>query len=175
MKRISLMLSIVLNGSLAACSTSTPDETDNSTQHETNDTEQSDKNTNASGENKTSEDEVAQTYERQDSEQSNEPVKGEDDKKTSEQDSAEQQSIEKDQKQMAIDTLNGLVEDGKKGIVYHLNDGFYIGKTTQTDVYNTIGKPEREDTFDRCTGSMGQASYDLRYDKKGLLVEARYL
>lgn len=179
MKKVPIMLSIVLSGSLAACSASTSDETDNSAQHETNDTEQSDTNINAGGQNNgestTSEKDEAKTDERQDSEQSDEPAEDEDDKKSSEQDSAEEQSIEKEQKQMAIDTLNGLVEDGKKGEVYHLNDGFYVGKTTQTDVYNTIGKPERQDTFDRYTGSMGQASYDLRYDENGLLVEARYL
>ncbi|WOV85641.1 DUF4309 domain-containing protein [Sporosarcina jeotgali] len=179
MKRVPIMLLIVLSGSLAACSASTSDETDNSTQHETSDTGQIDKNSNASGqrngENTTSEDEEAKPDERQDSEQSHEKAEDEDDKKSSEQDSAEEQSIEKEQKQMAINTLNGLVEDGKKGEVYHLNDGFYVGKTTQTEVYNTIGKPERQNTFDRYTGSMGQASYDLRYDENGLLVEARYL
>ncbi|GEM_PF-872798 len=79
------------------------------------------------------------------------------------------------QKQMALDTLTGLVEDAKKGKVYRLTDSFYVGKTTQTDVHNEIGKPERQDTFDRYTGSMGQASYDLRYDKNGVLAEARYL
>ncbi|GKV68873.1 hypothetical protein NCCP2716_13710 [Sporosarcina sp. NCCP-2716] len=83
--------------------------------------------------------------------------------------------VDQEQKQMAIDALNGLVADAKKGKVYRLSDKFYVGKTTQTDVYNEIGQPERQDTFDRYTGSMGQASYDLRYDKNGLLTEARYL
>ncbi|WJY28105.1 DUF4309 domain-containing protein [Sporosarcina trichiuri] len=91
------------------------------------------------------------------------------------EDSSDDPSVADEQKQMAIDTLNDLVADGKKGKVYALTDTFCVGKTTQTDVYNEIGQPERQDTFDRYTGSMGRASYDLRYDKNGVLVEARYL
>lgn len=179
MKKVPLILSIVLSGSLAACSASTSDDTANSAQQETNDTGQSDTNANANsqstGGNSTTEDEKSKTDEIQDSEQSEEAADREDNKDLSGEETSKEDSIDREQKQMAIDTLNELVEAGKKGKVYHLNDGFYVGKTTQTDVYNTIGKPERQDTFDRYTGSMGQASYDLRYDEKGLLVEARYL
>lgn len=181
MKKVSIMLTILLSGSLAACSAPASDETVNPSQQETNEHEPSASNGNDSSlsdsENSTTEADESKTDDDKDSER-NDEAKDKDEEtneNASNQESSQEDSIDKEQKQMAIDTLNGLVEDGKKGKVYHLNDGFFVGKTTQTDVYNTIGKPERQDTFDRYTGSMGQASYDLRYDENGLLVEARYL
>lgn len=181
MKKNLMLLTMLLSGGLAACSASPTDETTNSTQQEIGDSVQNETDGNTGGQNQeedqTSNNEQSQSDETQDSQDS-------DGTSTSEVNSNEGQSgqtgtadesIDKEQKKMAIDTLNDLVLDGKKGKVYHLNDNFYVGKTTQTDVYNTIGKPERQDTFDRYTGSMGQASYDLRYNEKGLLVEARYL
>lgn len=178
MKKNLMLLTILLSGGLAACSASPTDETTNSTQQEMGDSVQNETDGNAGGQNyeedQTSNNEQSQSDEAQDSDGT--PASEENDNQgQSGQAGTADESIDKEQKKMAIDTLNDLVLDGKKGKVYHLNDNFYVGKTTQTDVYNTIGKPERQDTFDRYTGSMGQASYDLRYNEKGLLVEARYL
>ncbi|MCM3757102.1 DUF4309 domain-containing protein [Sporosarcina aquimarina] len=181
MKQNLLLLTMLLSGGLAACSASPTDETTDSTQQEMGDSVQNETGGNAAGQNdeeeQTSNNEQSEADETQDSQNSEETTSSEADenKDHSSHESTADESIDKEQKKMAIDTLNDLVLDGKKGKVYHLNDNFYVGKTTQTDVYNTIGKPERKDTFDRYTGSMGQASYDLRYNEKGLLVEARYL
>ncbi|MDW0111288.1 DUF4309 domain-containing protein [Sporosarcina aquimarina] len=180
MKKAAVLLTLILSGSLAACSpASESDEIDDSTHRKTNHTEQSD--TDATGsdqsneENISSENEGSQSDGTQDAEQRDETASDKDNNDSSDQESTENDSVDKEQKQMAIDTLNELVDAGKKGEVYQLNDGFYVGKTTQTDIYNTIGRPQRQDTFDRYTGSMGRASYDLRYNKSGVLMEARYL
>ncbi|MBS4219154.1 DUF4309 domain-containing protein [Bacillus sp. FJAT-49711] len=93
----------------------------------------------------------------------------------SEEGHTENQSVESEQKQMAIDTLNDLVKDAKDGRVYKLGDGIYIGKTKRDEVYELIGEPEeKENGFERYHGSMGNASYDLAYDDGGVLKEARY-
>ncbi len=78
------------------------------------------------------------------------------------------------QKEMAIDTLAGIVEDAKTGQVYRLSNGIYIGVTTRQEVIELIGGPEEKDTFDQYHGSMGNPSFDLAYDEKGILTEARY-
>ncbi|WP_025784667.1 DUF4309 domain-containing protein [Sporosarcina sp. D27] len=178
MKKNWMLLTILLSGGLAACSASPTDETTNSTQQEMDDSAQNETDGTTDGQNheedQTSNNEQSQSDETQDSQHSDETSEANENKDSSSQSTGDD-PIDKEQKKMAIDTLNDLVSDGKKGKVYHLSDNFYVGKTTQTDVYNTIGKPERQDTFDRYTGSMGQASYDLRYNEKGLLVEARYL
>ncbi|VDH00325.1 Uncharacterised protein [Lysinibacillus sphaericus] len=182
MKKNLMLLTMLLSGGLAACSASPTDETTNSTQQEMGDSVQNETDGNTGGQNQeedqtSNNNEQSQSDETQDSQDSDGTSTSEvnSNKGQSGQTGTAEESIDKEQKKMAIDTLNDLVLDGKKGKVYHLNDNFYVGKTTQTDVYNTIGKPERQDTFDRYTGSMGQASYDLRYNEKGLLVEARYL
>ncbi|MBW8351399.1 YjgB family protein [Bacillus sp. IITD106] len=86
----------------------------------------------------------------------------------------ESTSVEDEQKQMAIDTLKGLVENANDGRVYKLGDGIYVGKTKRNEVYDLIGEPEEKGEFDRYHGSMGNASYDLAYDDKDVLKEARY-
>ena len=178
MKTLPALAAVSLAVGLAACSSpsdnhqtqstddsvSTPDITDNQENTESSEDEHSDEEDSTNSDNDSSNTETTP-----DNEDTTDSESESDD--TSDTDSA----IDSEQKQMALDTLNELVEAGKEGKVYRLTDQFYIGKTTQTDVYNTIGQPERQDTFDRYTGSMGRASYDLRYNKKGLLVEARYL
>ncbi|MFC5603470.1 DUF4309 domain-containing protein [Sporosarcina koreensis] len=86
----------------------------------------------------------------------------------------ETSSDDKVQKEMALDVLAGIFEDAKTGKVYRLSDGIYIGKTTRKEVIEMIGEPEEKDTFDHYHGSMGNASYDLAYNEKGILKEARY-
>lgn len=83
-------------------------------------------------------------------------------------------SDEELQKEMALDTLAKIVEDAKIGRVYRLSNGIYVGKTTRKEVTDVIGEPEEKDTFDHYHGSMGNASYGLAYDGKGILTEARY-
>lgn len=78
------------------------------------------------------------------------------------------------QKQMALDTLQGLADDAEEGKVYRLADGIYIGKTNKDDIEELIGEPEKQDEYDHYQGSMGNASYDLAYDENGVLKEARY-
>ncbi|WP_158541025.1 DUF4309 domain-containing protein [Sporosarcina sp. BI001-red] len=181
MKKYPILMTMIMTGGLVACSASTSNETDNASQQESDNSVQHDTGTTASDQNhdedQTAEDKQHQSDETQGSHPSDQTSESQadDNKDQSDPKSSPEDSIDKEQKQMAIDTLNGLVSDGKKGKVYHLNDKFFVGKTMQTDVFNTIGKPELQDTYDRYTGSMGQASYDLRYNEKGLLVEARYL
>lgn len=163
MKNKSVLLSVVLvSGSLISCSGLTEDKSDETKSHkeeaespgiemENPDSEETDGNSSA-GE--------------ADESQNNELSDGM---------GLEEESVDEQQKKMAMDTLYGLIKDAKKGKVYKLTNQFYVGKTTQTDVWNAIGKPERQDAFDRYTGSMGRASYDLRYNNEGVLIEARYL
>lgn len=84
-------------------------------------------------------------------------------------------SVEVEQKQMAIDTLNGLAKDAKEGKVYRPDQGFIIGKTTRNDIVNAIGEPEeKKGDYDHYHGSMGNPSVAFKYDGKGVLEEARY-
>ena len=181
MKKYPILMTILMTGGLAACSAAPSNETDNPSQQEPDDSVQNETGQTTSDQNheedQTADDKQPQSDETQDSHASDQTSESEvdDNNEQSDSNSSPEDSIDKEQKQMAIDTLNGLVSEGKKGKVYHLNDNFFVGKTTQTDVFNAIGKPELQDTFDRYTGSMGQASYDLRYNEKGILVEARYL
>ncbi|WP_186670912.1 hypothetical protein [Sporosarcina sp. BP05] len=87
---------------------------------------------------------------------------------------SEDSAINGEQTKMAIDALKGLVLRCKGRRVFRLSDGFYIGKTSRKHIQDSIGKPEISDSYDHYTGSMGQASYDLSYDSKGILKEARY-
>ncbi|MFP3886817.1 DUF4309 domain-containing protein [Priestia filamentosa] len=85
-------------------------------------------------------------------------------------------NIKDEQKQMALNTLLGLYSKAQEGKVYGgFSDQFVVGETTRTEVYNSIGKPYSvEGNFKHYSGSMGQASYDFSYDKKGVLKEVRY-
>lgn len=100
---------------------------------------------------------------------SNEPIEEESTNPPSET------TVEEEQKQMALDTLNGLAEDAKEGKVYHPDQGFIIGKTKRGDVHETIGQPEEEGNgYEHYHGSMGNPSIAFKYNAKGVLEEARY-
>ncbi|WP_432355440.1 YjgB family protein [Sporosarcina sp. A2] len=159
MKKNPMLLMLVLTASLTACAPS-PSEGGNKSTHQQSETRNHDGSV---------------EEESKGSEQESEQEQSTDGSQSSDSSDSTEDAVDQGQKQIAIETLNSLVEEGRKGKVYRLTDQFYVGKTTQTDVYNAIGKPERQDTFDRYNGSMGQASYDLRYNEKGVLVEARYL
>lgn len=89
--------------------------------------------------------------------------------------SNEEASIEEEQKQMALETLNGLAENAKEGKMYRPAQSFIIGQTTRDDVIGTIGEPEDvQGEFDHYHGSMGNPSVAFSYDAKGVLAEARY-
>lgn len=96
------------------------------------------------------------------------------DEKPVDEELEEDQSIEQEQKQMALDMLHELVKDAEEGRVYRLSEGIFIGETTREEVYDLIGEPEEKDEFEHYHGSMGYASYDLAYDEDGILKEARY-
>ncbi|MBB4824718.1 hypothetical protein HNO89_001942 [Sporosarcina luteola] len=83
-------------------------------------------------------------------------------------------TMEDEQKQMALDMLNGLADRAKEGKVYQPDQGFIIGKTTRKDVYNTIGEPEEKDEgYEHYHGSMGNPSVAFKYNENGVLEEAR--
>lgn len=87
----------------------------------------------------------------------------------------EEEEISDEQKQMAIDTLNGIVEDAEKGVVYRFSSGFIVGESTRDEVYAEISEPEEQvGEFDYYHGSMGQASYQIKYDENDVMEEARY-
>ncbi|GKV55358.1 hypothetical protein NCCP2222_13050 [Sporosarcina sp. NCCP-2222] len=95
--------------------------------------------------------------------------KGETDSPTSET------TVEDEQKQMALDMLNGLAERAEEGKVYQPDQGFIIGKTTRKDVYNAIGEPEEKNQgYEHYHGSMGNPSVAFKYNGDGVLQEARY-
>ena len=80
-----------------------------------------------------------------------------------------------EQKEMAIDTLKEIVKDAESGIVYRFSTGFKIGESTRKEVYAAISEPEETlGEFDFYHGSMGQASYQIAYDKNNVMKEARY-
>lgn len=91
-----------------------------------------------------------------------------------EEDEKDGETVEQEQKQMALDTLQGLAKDAEKGKVYRLSEGIRVGHSTRAEIADKIGEPEEQDDFDHYHGSMGNASYDLAYDESGILKEARY-
>ncbi|MCJ8007454.1 DUF4309 domain-containing protein [Lederbergia wuyishanensis] len=101
-------------------------------------------------------------------------LESEDKQVKEEQSDNQSTSVENEQKQMALDTLKELLEEAKDGRVYKLASEIYVGKTKRNEVYDLIGEPEEKGDFDRYHGSMGYASYDLAYDDKDVLKEARY-
>lgn len=87
----------------------------------------------------------------------------------------EEPVVDDEQKGMAIDTLKEIVKNAETGIVYRFSDGFQVGKATRDEVYAAIGEPkEQVDEFDFYHGSMGNASYQIAYDKNNVMEEARY-
>lgn len=87
----------------------------------------------------------------------------------------EEPVVDDEQKGMAIDTLKEIVKNAESGIVYRFSDGFQVGKATRDEVYAAIGEPEEQvDEFDFYHGSMGNASYQIAYDKNNVMEEARY-
>lgn len=87
----------------------------------------------------------------------------------------EEPVVDDEQKGMAIDTLKEIVKNAESGIVYRFSDGFQVGKATRDEVYAAIGEPEEQvDEFDFYHGSMGNASYQIAYDKNDVMEEARY-
>ncbi|WKA50424.1 YjgB family protein [Planococcus liqunii] len=87
----------------------------------------------------------------------------------------EEPVVDDEQKGMAIDTLKEIVKNAETGIVYRFSDGFQVGKATRDEVYAAIGEPEEQvDEFDFYHGSMGNASYQIAYDKNNVMEEARY-
>ncbi|GKW45549.1 DUF4309 domain-containing protein [Planococcus sp. NCCP-2050] len=85
------------------------------------------------------------------------------------------EEISGEQKQMAIETLKGIVKDAEKGVVYRFASGFTVGESTREEVYAEISKPEEQTgEFDFYHGSMGQASYQIKYDENEVMQEARY-
>ncbi|WP_336823248.1 DUF4309 domain-containing protein [Sporosarcina sp. USHLN248] len=97
-----------------------------------------------------------------------------DDKKLTDQAKGNAQSDEEFQKDLSLEMLNNLYEDAKKGKVYKVPNGIYVGKTTRKEVVNRIGEPEEQDDYDHYHGSMGNASYAFRYNQNEILQEARY-
>lgn len=90
-------------------------------------------------------------------------------------DNSSAESLEDEQKQMAIDMLNDLVTDAKEGKVYRPDQGFIIGKTARNDIVKAIGEPdEKIGGYDHYHGSMGNPSVAFKYDGKDVLDEARY-
>lgn len=88
---------------------------------------------------------------------------------------AEESVVDDEQKEMAIETLKEIVKNAKSGIVYRFSDGFKVGEATRDEVYAAIGEPEEQvDEFDFYHGSMGNASYQIAYDEKDVMKEARY-
>ncbi|MGI2327864.1 DUF4309 domain-containing protein [Planococcus sp. YIM B11945] len=83
--------------------------------------------------------------------------------------------ISAEQKEMAIETLKGIVKDAENGIVYRFSDGFKVGESSRKEVYAAISEPEeRLGDYDFYHGSMGQASYQIAYDDQDIMKEARY-
>ncbi|WOV87516.1 DUF4309 domain-containing protein [Sporosarcina oncorhynchi] len=97
-----------------------------------------------------------------------------DDVEIDENSQGESSPVAQEQKQMALDTLNGLADSAVNGEVYRLANGIRVGHSTRKEITKKIGEPEEQDEFDHYHGSMGNASYDLAYDEKGILKEARY-
>lgn len=124
--------------------------------------------------------ETAEEAEQPDSvETSEDAVAGEtNETEDAEADDGESESTEEisdEQKQMAIETLKGIVEDTEKGIVYRFASGFTVGESTREEVYAEISEPEEQvGEFDFYHGSMGQASYQIAYDEDDVMQEARY-
>lgn len=99
----------------------------------------------------------------------------EDAEATDEKPEATGEEISGEQKQMALESLNGIVEDAEKGMVYRFASGFTVGESTREEVYAEISEPEEQaGGFDFYHGSMGQASYQIKYDENGVIKEARY-
>jgi hypothetical protein len=89
---------------------------------------------------------------------------------------AEEPVIDDEQKEMAVKTLKDIVDNANSGIVYRFSDGFKVGEAAREEVYAAIGEPEEQlDGFDFYHGSMGNASYQIAYDEKNVMKEARYL
>lgn len=87
----------------------------------------------------------------------------------------EKNDVDDEQKQMALEVLEELVEDAEWGLVYGLSDGFKIGESSREQVVAAIGEPEEQlDGFDFYHGSMGNASYQIAYDENAVMKEARY-
>lgn len=87
----------------------------------------------------------------------------------------EQVDVDDEQKQMALEVLDGLVKNAENGIVYRLSDGFKVDESSRDEVYAAIGEPEEQlDGFDFYHGSMGNASYQIAYDENDVMKEARY-
>lgn len=87
----------------------------------------------------------------------------------------EEKQISDEQKQMAIVALKEIVKDAEKGIVYRFSSGFIVGESTREEVYAKISEPEEQiGDFDYYHGSMGQASYQIKYDDNDVMEEARY-
>lgn len=85
------------------------------------------------------------------------------------------EEIPDEQKQMAIETLKGIVKDAEQGMVYRFASGFTVGESTREEVYAEIAEPEEQaGEFDFYHGSMGQASYQIKYDENDVMQEARY-
>lgn len=85
------------------------------------------------------------------------------------------EEIPDEQKQMAIETLKGIVKDAEQGTVYRFASGFTVGESTREEVYAEISEPEEQaGEFDFYHGSMGQASYQIAYDENDVMKEARY-
>lgn len=98
------------------------------------------------------------------------------DEKTAESTKNEEQAeVHDEQKQMALEVLDGVVKNAENGIVYRLSDGFKVGESSRDEVYAAIGEPEEQlDGFDFYHGSMGNASYQIAYDENDVMKEARY-
>ena len=88
---------------------------------------------------------------------------------------AQNNNVHDEQKQMAMEVLNELVENAEKGIVYQLSDGFKVGESSRDEIVEAIGEPQEQlDSFDFYHGSMGNASYQIAYDENEMMKEARY-
>lgn len=94
---------------------------------------------------------------------------------TDEKPEATSEEISGEQKQMAVETLKGIVKDAEKGMVYRFASGFTVEESTREEVYAAISEPEEKaGEFDFYHGSMGQASYQIRYDENDVMQEVRY-
>ncbi|WP_406621704.1 YjgB family protein [Bacillus atrophaeus] len=78
----------------------------------------------------------------------------------------------------AAEILNELYNTAFKGEMPQDIEGLKLNKSTQSDVYNKIGEPEKKadagDPFDLYSSNMGNPGYGFSYNKDNTISQIRY-
>lgn len=78
----------------------------------------------------------------------------------------------------AAEILNELYNTAFKGEMPQDIEGLKVNKSTQSDVYNKIGEPEKKadagNRFDLYSSNMGNPGYGFSYNKDNTISQIRY-